>query len=128
MFSYHPAAMPPPPPPLYAYYTDQINLGDSVTVSWTGSQSHTDDWQDWDWIAGFQVGACNATSYAGQDTCYAADEWAWMSEQGTDGTSASGSWDFTFDGPGTYEFRASYCGCDECNDVTGDIASCDGYG
>lgn len=101
-----------------------VSVGDTVTVTWTGSQSHPSDWQDWDWIAAFQAGACNGSSPIGQDTCYGTNQWAWVSDQGS---SASGSWSFSFDGPGTYEFRVSYCGCDECNDITEDFAACDGY-
>lgn len=106
------------------YVGKQVSLGDPVTVSWTGQQSHSGDIQDWDWIAGFQTGACNATGIVGEDTCYSANEWAWVSDQGG---SSNGSWTFTFDGPGLYEFRISYCGCDSCNDITGDFTSCDGY-
>ena len=100
-------------------------MGESVTVAWTGTQSHSDDFQDWDWVAAYQHGACGATGATGQDTCYATDEWAWISDQGGP---SSGSWSFAFDGPGDYEFRVSYCGCDECNDITADFAACDGYG
>jgi hypothetical protein len=116
------AACVPSGPFAAKHSVSQVNLGDSVMVSWTGAQSHPNDWQDWDWIAGFIPGACTATGVVGEDTCYAVNQWAWVSDQGG---SSSGSWNFSFNSPGTYEFRVSYCGCDECNDITGDFAACD---
>jgi hypothetical protein len=118
------------PTPLNTYSlqvsASEVQLGDTVTVRWNGAMSHPNDWQDWDWVAAFQKGACNSTDMAvGENTCYATDEWAWVSSCGAD--DGSGSWSFSFDGPGTYEFRISYCGCTECNDVTGDFSSCDSY-
>lgn len=118
----------PPHPPLPSrplLLLPQVNLSDTVTVSWSGWKSHPSDWQDWDWIAAFQHGACNGSDSAGENTCYTKNAWAWMTSEGVD--DGAGSWAVSFDGPGTYEFRASYCGCAACVDFVADFATCSGY-
>lgn len=98
-----------------------VSLGDSVTVSWQGQESHSAWTGNYDWVAGYMVGACNGTDIVGEDTCYAVNEWAWVSAQGG---ASDGQWSFEFDGPGDFEFRISYCGCDECTLFSGDFAEC----
>lgn len=101
-----------------------VMVGQPVTVSWTGACSHDDYTGCYDWVAPFQVGACNGSDATPTDTCYAENDWGWVS---SNGGAAQGSWNATFDGPGVYEFRIPYCGCEECNILSSDFAECPSY-
>jgi len=75
----------------------------------------------YDWIAPFIVGACNGTDAMGANTCYAEDQWVWVSDQ------SSNSWTLQFTAPGVYEFRILYCGCGSCELLMDDFAECSSY-
>jgi plastocyanin len=104
----------------------QVSVGDSVSVSWSGSCSHSDFTGCYDWIAPFIAGACNGyNDPTPEDTCYYMNDWYWITQ---DGNSAdSGSISFVFDSPGVYEFRIPYCGCDECELGVDNFAECSAY-
>jgi hypothetical protein len=97
----------------------QIEVGESVTVDWSGHYTH-DDWESWDWVAPYLATACNGTDNVGQNTCYATNRWEWVSEQGG---ASSGSWSLSLSTPGKFQFRVSYCWC--CHGGQGDFDECD---
>lgn len=88
---------------LYALSVDQtsVRVFDTVTVAWkipSGAACSHNDNGCYDWIAPFQVGACNGTGPIPEDTCYAENNWAWISSSGR-------SWSTSFDGPGERRTR-----------------------
>jgi len=114
------------PYPTYTVTTDksELYMGDSVEASWTGKCSHK-SMRCEDWISAYQVGACNGyDDTIGENTCFMKDTRYWLSFHGGPN---DGSIDFEFDGPGTYSFRISHCGCGGCIPLIDNFAFCDSY-
>lgn len=133
-----------------------VTLGQSVSIGWTGTCSHSNFLECYDWIAPFNVGACTGSDAVGKNTCYELNDYQWTGHLFNNQSlvaatpshaatrralktvafnatynhllnSVDGSWTVKFDSPGSYTFRVSYCGCGTCNLVTRDFARCDSY-